>query len=68
MAIFKVQHLVLCEVSTWRTIEADNFDDALLKVEAIETVTASGGCNYEIVNDIKIKSVTITEHHTTRGA
>jgi hypothetical protein len=61
MATFRVNHIVLCEVSTWRTIEADNFDDALLKVAAIEYVTDSSSCNYEIVNDVKIESVTITE-------
>jgi hypothetical protein len=62
MAIFKVKHLVLCEVRVWRTIEADNFDAALLKVAAIEYVTdTSTGADHEVINDIKIESVTITE-------
>ena len=61
MATFKVKHIILCKVSAWRTIEADNFDAALLKAAAIECVTDSSTCSYEILDDIKIESITITQ-------
>ena len=58
---YNVKHLMLCEVSVWRTIEAETFEDALEQVNSIVTVT---GCNergrdYEIVADLEVKSMQI---------
>ena len=61
MPKYKVEHLVLCEVSTERWIEAESMDEALVKVAGIETVTCSGECEYEIVSDRAVLSVSIEE-------
>jgi hypothetical protein len=60
MKQFKVKQVVLCEVHTYRVVDAENMTDALNKVAAIETATA--GCDYEIVSDVEVKAVTIKEH------
>jgi hypothetical protein len=65
MKQYKVKQVVLCEVHTYRVVAANDMTDALNKVAAIETATASNGdmsCDYEIVSDIEIKAVTIKEH------
>lgn len=59
MKKYMVKHTVICEVSAWRVIEAENYADALAKVAAIHTVTAES--NYEIVNDLEVKQVSIKE-------
>lgn len=53
MKTFKVTHIVLCEVATYRTVTAENYTEALAKVAAIETYTATGvmECDYEIISD-----------------
>ena len=62
MKKFKVKHLVLCEVSVWRTIQAESFEDAMAQVYKIETVTStSTGADYEIVHDVEIKALSIKE-------
>jgi hypothetical protein len=38
---YRVRHVVVCEVAAWRTIYADNMDDAMQKVAKIETITAT---------------------------
>jgi hypothetical protein len=60
MALFKVEHTMLCEVNVWRVIEAKNFDQAMEIVKSIETVTDSSQCDYEIVSDIHVRQCTIT--------
>lgn len=59
---YKVRHVVLCEVAAWRTIYADNMDDAMEKVAKIETITAtSDGGDYEIMSDLETKSIKVEE-------
>jgi len=65
MKQYKVKHVVLCEVHTYRVVVAKDIHEALTFVAAIETATASIGdtpCDYEIVSDIEVKAVTIKEH------
>jgi len=65
MKQFKVKHVVLCEVHTYRVVAANDMTDALNKIAAIGTVTAASGdmaCDYEIVHDIEVKAVTIKEN------
>lgn len=62
MKKFKVKHLVLCEVSVWRTIQAESFEDAMAQVYKIDTVTSTTtGADYEIVHDVEIKALSIKE-------
>ena len=57
---YNVRHLMLCEVSVWRTIEAETFEDALEQINAIVTVTSTElGADYEIVADLDVKSMQI---------
>ena len=51
---------MLCAVNVWRVVAAENIEQALEKAKAIETVTASGECDYEIVSDIHVRQCTIT--------
>ena len=57
MKKYKVKQLVLCEVATYRTIEANSMDEAMGKVAGIETATAD--CDYEITADREVLSVAI---------
>lgn len=59
MKTYMVKHTVTCEVSAWRTIKAENYTDAVAQVAAIHTITAES--NYEIVNDLEVKHVSIRE-------
>lgn len=62
MKKFKVKHLLLCEVSTWRIVQAETFEDAMEQVKAIDTLTdTSTGADYEIVHDVEIKAMSIKE-------
>ena len=62
MKRYKVTHVVMCEVATYRTILAENFDDAMQKVAAIETLTSTfDGGDYEIMSDLETKQMRITE-------
>jgi hypothetical protein len=62
MKRYAVRHLVLCEVSVWRTIEVETFEDALEKMRSLVTVTSSGGgADYEIVHDVAVKEFSIKE-------
>ena len=57
---YNVRHLMRCEVSVWRTIEAETFEDALEQINAIVTVTSTElGADYEIVADLDVKSMQI---------
>ena len=57
---YNVRHLMLCEVSVWRTIKAETFEDALEQINAIVTVTSTElGADYEIVADLDVKSMQI---------
>jgi hypothetical protein len=59
---YRVRHVVLCEVAAWRTIYADNMDEAMRKVAAIETITATlEGADYEIISDLETKSIIVEE-------
>lgn len=57
MKKFKVKQLVMCEVATYRTVEAEDMEAAMTMVAGIETVTAD--CDYEIVRDLDVVSVAI---------
>lgn len=60
MKKYNVRHLMLCEVSVWRTIEAVSFEDAMEQVNSIVTVTSTDtGADYEIVHDVDVKSMSI---------
>ncbi len=60
MKKYNVKHLMLCEVSVWRTIEAVSFEDAMEQVNAIVTVTSTeSGADYEITTDLDVKSMHI---------
>ncbi len=62
MKTYMVKHTVTCEVNVWRTIEAENYADALAKVAALECLTdTSTGADHEIVNDLEVKHVSIRE-------
>lgn len=61
MKSFRVTHVVLCEVQTYRIIQAESYDKALEKIAAIDTVTGSNDCDYEICADIAVKQLTVTE-------
>ena len=62
MKKYMVKHLVLCEVSVWRTIEAENEADAFAQVAAIEYLTdTSSGAGCEIVTDVEVKQVSVKE-------
>lgn len=65
MKTYKVEHIVLCEVRTWRTIEAANSQELLTKVAAIETLTDGNSCDYEIISDRE--SIQIFVKEITRG-
>jgi len=60
MKRFKVQKIVLCEVSVWGYVEANNMPDAMMAA-----VDVSTGCgmpfDHEIVRDVKTLSVEINE-------
>jgi len=57
MNLYKVKQIVLCEVATYRTIEANSIEEAMGKVAGIETATAE--CDYEILSDREVLSVAI---------
>lgn len=62
MKQYMVNHTVICEVRTWRAIEAENYADALAKVAAIECLTdTSTGADHEVINDLEVKQVSIRE-------
>ena len=59
---YKVRHVMICEVAAWRTIFADNMDDAMQKVAKIESITStSDGGDYEIMSDLETKSIIVEE-------
>lgn len=59
---YRVRHVMVCEVAAWRTIYADNMDDAMQKVAKIETITStSDGGDYEIMSDIETRSIKVEE-------
>jgi len=61
MKTYMVKHRVICEVNVWRTIEAETFAAAMRQVSATKYITCTDDATSEIVNDIAVKSVTITE-------
>jgi hypothetical protein len=65
MKKYKVEHIVLCEVRTYRIIEAENMNHLLGKVAAIETLTDGSNCDYEIISDRDAIQIDIKE--ITRG-
>ena len=64
MKKYEVRHLVLCDVRVHRVIEAEDYESALAKVAAIETITATnagGNADYEIIDDLNVKAMSIKE-------
>lgn len=59
---YRIRHVVVCEVAAWRTIFADNMDDAMQKMAKIETITSTfDGGDYEIISDIETRSIKVEE-------
>ena len=70
MKQYKVKHVVLCEVHTYRIVEAESIEAAMVAVSQIQTVTAGDSamsCDYEIVADVEVKAVTIKENRNHTG-
>jgi hypothetical protein len=64
MKKYKVTHIVLCEVATYRVIEAENEQDLLDKISKIETYTCSDdnyACDTEICADREVIQTHIME-------
>jgi hypothetical protein len=58
MKKFKVQQIILCEVSVWGYVEAEHMGDAMAKAAEIGT---GDGHDYEIISDVNTLSVEINE-------
>jgi len=63
MKRFKVQKIILCEVSVWGYVEAENMPDAAAKF--LETGTDNSDYDHEIISDIKTISIEIEEDKPT---
>ena len=60
MKKYKVQKIILCEVSVWGYVEANNMHTAMIK--AAEIGTGSGiEFDHEIISDIKTTNIEIDE-------
>ena len=59
MKRFKVQNIIVCEVSVWGYVEADNMHTAMIKAAGIGTDNSS--YDHEIISDIKAISVEVKE-------
>ena len=59
MKRFKVQKIILCEVSVWGYVDAENMPAAAAK--SLETGTDNSDYDHEIISDIKTISIEITE-------
>jgi uncharacterized protein YggE len=67
MDYFRIEHTMLCAVNVWRVIAAENIEQAFEKAKAIETVTASGECDYEIVCDLEMLELTVKHDAPIQG-
>jgi hypothetical protein len=58
MKKYKVQKIIVCEVSVWGYVEADSMHKAIEEASAIGT-----GCGYdhEIITDIKTTGIEVNE-------
>lgn len=62
MNLYKIRHVVLCNVQAWSIVEAENFEAALIEASKITTPTDTGNgyyCDHEIMSDKEIISVEI---------
>ena len=59
MKKYKVQKIILCEVSVWGYVEADNMHAAIIKVAEIGTDNRD--FDHEIISDIKTTNAEIDE-------
>lgn len=60
MRSYKITHIVLCEVETYRVINAENEEDLFKKIAAIQTLTDTGdGSDYQIIGDVAVKQINI---------
>lgn len=59
MKKFKVQKIILCEVSVWGYVEANAMHEAMIK--AAEVGTDNRDYDHEIISDIKTTSIKIKE-------
>ena len=60
MKKYKVQKIIMCEVSVWGIVEADNMDTAMIK--AAKVGTGHGlDFDHEIITDIKTTNIEIDE-------
>ena len=58
MKRFKVQQIILCEVSVWGYVAAEHMGDAIAQAAKIGTGDAH---EYEIISDVNTLSVEIQE-------
>ena len=58
MKRFKVQQIILCEVSVWGYVEAEHMGDSIAQSAEIGTGDAH---EYEIISDVNTLSVEINE-------
>ena len=56
---YKVQKIIVCEVSVWGYVEANNMHDAM--VIAAQASTGDRDYDHEIIGDMKTLEVTIQE-------
>lgn len=61
MKKFRVTHVVLCEVNCYRTISAETYEKAMEQLAAIECYSGASEADFEIVSDIEVKHLTVTE-------
>jgi hypothetical protein len=60
MKKYKVQKIIVCEVSVWGYVEADNMHSAMIKAAEIGTGQVLD-FDHEIITDIKTTNVEIDE-------
>ena len=58
MKKYKVQKIILCEVSVWGYVEAEHMGDAMAQAAEIGTGDAH---EYEIISDVNTLSIEINE-------
>jgi hypothetical protein len=60
MKRFKVQKIIVCEVSVWGYVEANNMPDAMMA--AVDVSTGCGmSFDHEIISDVKTITIEIKE-------
>ncbi len=58
---FNVRQVILCEVAVWKVMEAENIDDALVKLSVRSCTTGDSDVDYEIISDIRVLETKVRE-------